>query len=114
MSISERSGIAVVVGCAVALLTLVRCAPTESCLRLSDCDVGMTCVSGACTVVIASRDGEGGTLEGGAPVATPVAPVSDATTPVPDSGSARDAAVVVEAGGDAAIDDSGVIDTSDF
>lgn len=113
MSISERSGVAVVVGCAVALLTLVRCAPTESCLRLSDCDVGMTCASGACVTAVASRDGEGGTLEGGAPVATPVP--TDATASVPDGASARDAAVVVDAGGDAAvIDDGGAIDTSDF
>jgi hypothetical protein len=114
VSICERSGIAVLVGCAAALLTLVRCAPTESCLRLSDCDVGMTCVSGACTVVVASSDGEGGTLEGGAPVATPVA-TTDATASAPDSATKTDAAVAVDAGGDAAtIVDSGEIDTSDF
>lgn len=112
MSISERSGIAVVVGCAVALLTLVRCAPTESCLRLSDCDVGMTCVSGACVVAAASSDVDGGTaLEGSAPVATPVA--ADATAPAPDAALGRDAAVAADAG-DAAIVDAGEIDTSDF
>lgn len=113
MSISERSGVAVVVGCVVALLTLVRCAPTESCLRLSDCDVGLTCVSGACVLPVASSDAEGGTLEGGAPVATPVA--TDAAVAVPDGAVARDAAVVVDGGGDAAvIVDAGEIDTSDF
>ena len=112
MSISERSGIAVVVGCAFALLTLVRCAPTESCLRLSDCDVGMTCVSGACVRAVASSDVDGGTaLEGSAPVAMPVA--TDATAPAPDSALARDATVAADAA-DAAIVDAGEIDTSDF
>ena len=112
MSISDRSGIAVVVGCAVALLTLVRCAPTESCLRLSDCDVGMTCVSGACVMAVASSDVDGGaSLEGSAPVATPVA--TDATASVPDGAIARDAAVDADAG-DAGIVDAGEIDTSDF
>ena len=109
MSISERSGIAVVVGCAVALLTLVRCAPTESCLRLSDCDVGMTCVSGACVMAVASSDVEGGAFEGSAPVAMPVA--IDATAAVPDGALPRDAAADA---GDAGIVDAGEIDTSDF
>ena len=113
MSISERSGVAVVAGCAVALLTLVRCAPTESCLRLSDCDVGMTCISGACAVAVASSDVEGGpALEGSAPLATPVA--NDATASVPDGASARDAALAADGGGDAAIVDAGEIEASDF
>ncbi len=113
MSISERSGVAVVVGGVIAMLTLVWCAPTESCLRLSDCDVGMTCSAGACTPVAASSDLEGGALEGAAPVATtPV--TTDATASVPDAAVASDAAVAADSGDADAIDDGGEIDTSDF
>jgi hypothetical protein len=116
VSIFDRKRVAVLAGCAMAMVSLVRCAPTSSCLRISDCDVGMTCVSGTCAPAAAGVDLEASVLEGSAAEAS-VATATDATTGT-DTSKSGDAA-----GGDAEGDDGstigdaaddGYIDTADF
>ncbi len=111
---SGRSGVAVLLGCGLALLTLVRCAPTESCLRLSDCDIGMTCTAGACMPLSAGADLEASVLEGGAPSASPAA-AGDATA-AGDPTKSGDARLDVATGEASTSADAGdePIDTSDF
>lgn len=109
MSISDKPK----VGFGRVVLTLVvfvatifataRCAPTDECLRISDCDEGLTCVLGECR----------------RPEAAPPAPESEAGTPA-EAGTTRDSSTPspidsgstpVEAGTDAS--DSGSADASD-
>jgi hypothetical protein len=98
VSIFDRSKVLVMIAVGVAALAVVRCAPPDGCLRISDCSSGLTCVEGSCVPDL-GPPGEGGVAEGGgsdgtareastpaeASVITPADAASDA-----DSGDASD------------------------
>jgi hypothetical protein len=90
VSIFDRSKVLVMIAVGVAALAVVRCAPPDGCLRISDCASGLTCVEGSC-VPDRGDPGEGGIAEGGGSDGT----VAEASTPA-------DASVVTHA--DAASD----------
>jgi hypothetical protein len=74
VSIFSRSR-AVALGALGALaLAALRCGPLDTCTRISDCSVGLTCVEGTCQVVLSTVVGEGGAAEAsaGAEAAAPV------------------------------------------
>lgn len=94
MSIFDRSKLLVMIAVGVAALAVVRCAPPEGCLRISDCASGLTCVENAC-VPDPGDPGEGGVVEGGGSDA----PVAEASTPAEASvGTPGDAASDADAG----------------
>jgi len=92
VSIFDRSKLLVAIAMGVAALAVVRCAPPDACLRISDCGSGLTCVQGDC-VPDPGAAGEGGVAEGGS---------SDAT--VTEASSSAEASVVTPA--DASVTDA--------
>jgi len=42
----------------IATLVLIRCASPSVCVRISDCDDGMTCVKGSCFATAPSTDAD--------------------------------------------------------
>lgn len=70
------------------VFALVKCAPQTTCVRISDCDDGMTCHAGRCVFEQTSSD--------------PVDAAVDGAT-----ASVADASVASDASGDAATDDAG-------
>lgn len=113
MSIFDRKRVAVIVGGAVAIVALVRCAAPTTCLRISDCDVGFTCFSGACVPALASVDLEASVGEGSVAKSSPGP--TDANAPAAETSTSDSAAVETEAGDEDA-GDAGEepIDTADF
>lgn len=113
-----RSRVAVLLGCGLSVLALVRCAPGSTCTRISDCDLGMTCMAGSCVTALASVDSEGGSAssEGGSASseASSAAP-TDANTST-DTSAIGDGATADESDGGEPDDGGGdaYIDTSDF
>jgi hypothetical protein len=99
------------------MLSLVRCAPTSSCLRISDCDIGLACIQGTCAVAPAGVDLEASVLEGSVvESSTATATPTDATTGT-DTSKSGDAAGAGDTGDGSAIGDAagdGYIDTADF
>jgi hypothetical protein len=70
----------------------LRCGPLDTCTRISDCSVGLTCVEGSCQVVLSNVVGEGGAAEAST-VAEAAAPVDSGAAAAADSstGSAASA-----------------------
>jgi len=114
VSIFDRTRVAVVVAGALAMVALVRCAAPTTCLRISDCDVGLTCVSGACVTALASGDVEASVLQGSAGEAS--APPTDAKVTTSDTSTGDATRVEREAGDASESEDAGdvPIDTADF
>jgi hypothetical protein len=91
VSIFSRSR-ALALGALGALaLAALRCGPLDTCTRISDCSVGLTCVEGTCQIALSSVVGEGGAGE--------ASTAAEAAAPV-DSGSAATAS---DGGADAAL-----------
>lgn len=114
MSISERSRHAVIAASALLALAMLRCAPTNDCIRISDCENGYTCVSGACALAPVSSDVEGGSVTATTPsTSSSTSSATDSAAPVKDSSATTDA--MLEAG-DATVMDAGETeeDTADF
>lgn len=97
MSICSRwraAAIGVLGGAAIAVL--LHCGPPDTCVRISDCAPGLTCVEGACTAGTPSEvDIEGGSLEasgaGNVDAAPPTADAGSSPPPVVDAGDTADA-----------------------
>jgi hypothetical protein len=70
----------------------LRCGPLDTCTRISDCSVGLTCVEGTCQVVLSTVVGEGGAAEASA-VAEAAAPVDSGSATSAGDGGAGDAAL---------------------
>ena len=94
-ALRRRAAVAALVSVSLAAL---RCAPPEQCVRVSDCDDGLVCVSGRCAIPGAVREvAEAGAAvdatvrEGGAVTrdgATDAGPDGDAAA---EGGAERDA-----------------------
>jgi len=100
----------VTAACLVPLL-FVRCAPTDQCLRLSDCGKGLVCVEGKCEPTNPELPDSASSLADAAIVQD--ATRADTSAPV-DAGTAKpsDAATATDAEPDAA--ETPPDDSSDF
>lgn len=85
------------------VFALVKCAPQTNCVRISDCDDGMTCRAGRCVFDQASSD----PIDAGADAATATVADASVATDAPSGDAASDAAddgSDAEAGPDASAD----------